>query len=733
MQVLENNNFVRRSGEFDEQDFKIKNSAKAFKILSDSLYSNKVAAIIRELSCNAYDAHVEAGNGDTPFVVHLPEAAYGSRDFRIRDFGTGLSKDDVTTIYSTYFESTKTGSNDFVGCLGLGSKTPFSYTDNFSVVSFFNGVKSVFTAYISENGAPKIALLSEELVTEPNGMEISFAVRASDCAQFLSEAEKIYRWFKVLPTFEGNAIPDIRPLDRETFEHEGFAHGHHMAIMGNVCYPIYTNTIQDSLSEKAASFLTSFRGVIFEFPIGAIEPAPSREALSFTRLTLKAIEKKVAETFKEVEEYVQDIIDKSDGKWEAAINLKADKKYSGYIGKCLRKGLLQKDGETLAHSYDVSDIPCSIPVFSFWQTWQNDAKTRLNEIYRPRSFEADMNTVFIFDDPINKRKYSRGRFRAWMRQFQDDNLNKEFVIFESQNFKDDARKKIIEELGIKEGKHWHYFHDLPEAPKKPRVKSSGSAWNKSEASVLLIRSDITHPAANYWHGKKEKIDLKNGTGYYVPRKGNNILPASGDFCVPSKLSSALASYEDFWGKSFATEVGTVYGLTSTQVDALGPGWVLIWDFLKKDLDKALNCQNFKDLMSIQKSLNAQVSSDWRFMTQLNDASSAINNIKQIGDYDLGPIQSQVAIINQMQEASSKLLGMERYIHKAYYTGASRLASLKEQIIAKEVDLLKNAISEVKSFSIGNEFLFSMLELDGCAGFKENMELYLTAKFGAPAK
>lgn len=41
-------------------EFRIRNSAKAFNILSSGLYANKIRAIIRELSCNAVDSHVAA-------------------------------------------------------------------------------------------------------------------------------------------------------------------------------------------------------------------------------------------------------------------------------------------------------------------------------------------------------------------------------------------------------------------------------------------------------------------------------------------------------------------------------------------------------------------------------------------------------------------------------------------------------------------------------------------------
>jgi hypothetical protein len=52
---------VEKSGNFRSTDFKIKNSAKMFKILSSGLYKNKIRAILREFSTNAWDSHVING------------------------------------------------------------------------------------------------------------------------------------------------------------------------------------------------------------------------------------------------------------------------------------------------------------------------------------------------------------------------------------------------------------------------------------------------------------------------------------------------------------------------------------------------------------------------------------------------------------------------------------------------------------------------------------------------
>ena len=185
-------------------EFRIRNSAKAFNILSSGLYANKIRAIIRELSCNAVDSHVAAGKSSVPFDVHLPNQL--EPWFSIRDYGTGLSHEQVTNIYTTYFESTKTNSNEFIGALGLGSKSPFSYTDNFTVTAVQNGKKGIYSAFINEQGVPSIALMMEEETTDPNGVEVRFAVEDRyDFDKFRSEARHVYEYFKLRPVISGNA------------------------------------------------------------------------------------------------------------------------------------------------------------------------------------------------------------------------------------------------------------------------------------------------------------------------------------------------------------------------------------------------------------------------------------------------------------------------------------------------------------------------------------------------
>lgn len=114
-------NPVEMSGVCSTKQFTIQATAKSFQILSDGLYSNKIRAIIRELSTNAYDSHVAAGKAQVPFTVNIPNVL--APWFSVRDYGVGLSHDEVLSIYTSYFTSTKSDSDDFVGALGLGCLT----------------------------------------------------------------------------------------------------------------------------------------------------------------------------------------------------------------------------------------------------------------------------------------------------------------------------------------------------------------------------------------------------------------------------------------------------------------------------------------------------------------------------------------------------------------------------------------------------------------------------------
>ena len=265
-------------------------------VLRNQLYSDKVLAVVREYTCNAVDANVEAGKADTPITVTLPNRM--NPYFKVRDNGLGLTQEDVNDIYAFYGESTKRNSNDQIGMLGIGSKAAFAYGDNFVINSYVNGKKIMYNAYIDESQRGQISKLGEEDTSEPDGVEIVVPVRDDDYQEFQTKAEGLFKWFKVRPEVKGcpefnyEDQKDIlfsgtgwRWLQADNRWHSGNAH----VIMGNIGYPIDQSglNLTDEDYQNYNNLLTS--SLVLEMDIGDVEISASREKLQFTEYTRKNI------------------------------------------------------------------------------------------------------------------------------------------------------------------------------------------------------------------------------------------------------------------------------------------------------------------------------------------------------------------------------------------------------------------------------------------------------------
>ena len=282
MKLHTKQNVVEKSGLKEEAGFSIEASAKAFFILSDGLYSNKVKAVVRELSTNAYDSHVDAGVADKPFDVHVPTRLEPT--FYVRDYGTSMSHEDCMQLYTTYFRSTRSDSNDAVGCLGLGSKAPFAYVDSFTVEAYLNGNRRLYTAYKDESGIPVFSLMDEGETEEPNGIKVSMSVDSYDVWDFRREAAEIFKFFKVRPNFVGGEVDfedGAVTLSGDNWEFERGSHNNYL-IMGQIAYPIDEDQIKD---EVASKFLYSSSGLNIYANIGDVDITPSRESLSYNSAT----------------------------------------------------------------------------------------------------------------------------------------------------------------------------------------------------------------------------------------------------------------------------------------------------------------------------------------------------------------------------------------------------------------------------------------------------------------
>lgn len=155
---------------------KIMATAGMFKIMYDKLYTYKEEAILRELLANAWDAHVAAGNTDTPIEIHLPTEL--EPWFEIKDFGTGLAPEHVHRMYD-YGATDKDHSSEFIGGFGIGAKTPLCLTDQFSVVTRWHGAKHTYQVFLDSDGTPSCMSVGQRDTDEPNGVTIHVPISPS--------------------------------------------------------------------------------------------------------------------------------------------------------------------------------------------------------------------------------------------------------------------------------------------------------------------------------------------------------------------------------------------------------------------------------------------------------------------------------------------------------------------------------------------------------------------------
>ena len=322
---------LAQSQDFKSYTFGIKESGLShiFNVLRNQLYSDKVLAVIREYSCNAVDAHTEVGKKDVPIEVTLPNALM--LELKVRDFGRGLTEKEIGEIYAMYGESTKRGTNEQIGQLGLGCKSAFAYGDNFVINSFTQGTKTSYNAFIDPSQVGRISKLSEESTDEENGIEIVIPVKREDCDEFYRKAVNLFAYFEVKPKVNG--------VDSAKFEEDSgkggvlvegdswkvYRHGDPVAVMGNIAYPLdnYALDIHQSYGRNNSQDKDHLRyhlldsSVLLKFDIGDLEISASREALQYTDFTKKNIIEKLDEVLKDIPSKVGQRFDNCNTLWEA--------------------------------------------------------------------------------------------------------------------------------------------------------------------------------------------------------------------------------------------------------------------------------------------------------------------------------------------------------------------------------------------------------------------------------
>lgn len=337
---------VTASGQFG---ISVADSAHLMTILRDTLYSDKILAVLREYSANAWDAQREAGRGDQPIKITLPTK--NDPSLYIEDYGTGLSEADVFNVYAMYGASTKRKSNTSTGMLGIGAKSGFAYSDSFTLISRFGGKKKTFVSVLDSTNIGTINLIDEEDWDVDTGMTVQIPVKPSDIWEFTQKAQELFKYFSPRPTIN-TKLAELSP-DRVILKHgvlnipkqSYHATGGWVALMGCIPYRIDMNQVTGSHQPEGGvgSHVNRLSGVLY-FNMGEVEFAASREELKYGDNTKKAIVLKFNDL---IDEYVKVTLDaleneKAHTVWERRIRAQVLTKLGLPVPKGLKDTLLQK-------------------------------------------------------------------------------------------------------------------------------------------------------------------------------------------------------------------------------------------------------------------------------------------------------------------------------------------------------------------------------------------------------
>jgi len=294
-------NVLEVGGDMSARRSTIKMSKKTFRMHIDGIYSEKIASIVREIAANAFDSHIRAQQ-DRPFFVHCPNVIEPT--FFVRDFGTGMTDQVMGEIYIVLGESDKDMTDDEVGMWGMGSKSPFSYSDQYNITCY-DGVEARFYGYgIAEDGVPTLYLMHTEPCDEPRGVKIGFAVETKDFPAF----EKAIEFTAIghNNAFETNLT--LPQLGTPVFTGEGWSAYKGMprsmptqwyARQGCILYPI-----EHAEVARPAQNYNDQTTFILDCPIGTIQVTASRESISYTEEVLTFLKARINQTLEEVTEGV---------------------------------------------------------------------------------------------------------------------------------------------------------------------------------------------------------------------------------------------------------------------------------------------------------------------------------------------------------------------------------------------------------------------------------------------
>jgi len=516
-----------------------------------NLYSNPVLAVIREYSTNAMDSHIAAGKKDTPIRVTLPNTT--NPQFSVEDFGTGLTEDEIYSIYGSYGASTKRESNDFNGQLGFGCKSAFSYSDQFTVTSTKDGKVQTFVFSLDADGIGEITKMEDRLTDAPNGVKVTIPVKLQDVNTFKETANKFYECWDVVPEgihiVKREALFDAVTPQGNRVVSFNFGHAYTYTtyiVMGNVAYPVP----KESMDKFHSMTSNRFRNLALYIYVkmGEVQFTPSREELKVTPNLLNILHDAFEFVVTSIKSICTTRIDAAKTYIDAVdISNKLETTYK-YVFTTFGRDLRYKGYSLYAYS-----MPFHSVMYSLTNSGRNTAKLQADNITPNRKSYAYLLVPDKVEFKVVSGRYGgidaevknlSGREVKAIRKYLMSNMeNHRHLVFVNNNTGipasndiigipvltlDDAfldtysprekRTPVPRGIGL-----YHYYG--PKANKLDSICRVDDSYMPAEGSeIVLLELDGNSPASKAIGNLPDHVSLHNevfkGKKVYAARKGN---------------------------------------------------------------------------------------------------------------------------------------------------------------------------------------------------------------------
>lgn len=462
-------NKVVSLGEVRAMKFDDGSESEIFDILTDGLYSDPIGSIVREITSNCFDAHVEAGNDTTtnPVLVRLTKEVSGNFISFI-DNGIGMTPDRVYNVYGTYLKSTKNTTNDQIGGFGLGGKTPLTYNSrSFFLVTRKDGIKYTYNIFEGED-SPEIELMSQESTKEGNGTEVKVPVLELDIWEFEQNVLRQLYYFENI-VFEGFSdryvSNDYTIIKGDKFLYRGDTYDSYMHVcLGKVAYPIAYETLGLEKSEYRVP-------VAVKLEIGELDGTGvtrSREQLKYTPKNREIIKKKMEAVKKELSDLLGKQMDnvQTVEQYYEAMNNYSMLRLTDEVSLDLSNIVKNSDLSLPNFKYNDVKMPSSselIPMFYNIKRY-GKKETRRSSSYTNKSINAIKNrergdivhTTGEFKRVVLKQSYLQYQYQRFYLHTPKDftnevnmgELKKTLGLTEIENYKVKPKNTDVDSMGI---------------------------------------------------------------------------------------------------------------------------------------------------------------------------------------------------------------------------------------------------------------------------------------------